>query len=98
MRADRLGDSSVKSPAEPGPELSGRVAGGMLKALNLGSLRSSSVSISGNGPPKLGAGWGSEVSTWMVTRLSARGEKGAVNVVAGVVVTGGVRSGELMLA
>lgn len=60
----------------------------MLKALNLGSLRSSSVSISGNGPPKLGAGWGSEVSTWMVTRLSARGEKGAVDVVAGVVVTG----------
>ena len=59
----------------------------MLKALNLGSLRSSSVSISGNGPPKLGAGWGSEVSTWMVTRLSARGEKGAVDVVAGVLVT-----------
>ncbi len=70
----------------------------MLKALNLGSLRSSSVSISGNGPPKLGAGWGSEVSTWMVTRLSARGEKGAVDVVAGVLVTGGVRSGELTLA
>ena len=62
MRADRLGGSSVKSPGEPGPELSGRELGGMRKVPNLGSLRSSSPSISGKGPPRLGAGWGSLTS------------------------------------
>lgn len=98
MRADRLGGSSVKSPVEPGPELSGREGGVIFKVLNLGSLRSSSVSISGNGPPKLGAGWGSVVSTRMETRLSARGEKGAAGVVAGAVASGGERSGEFMPA
>ena len=97
MRADRLGGSSVKSPVEPGVELSGRAGGVRLKVLNFGSLRSSSASISGNGP-KLGVGWGSVVSTRMVTRLSARGEKGAAGVLVDAVATGGVRSGELTLA
>ena len=96
VRPDRFGGSLVNKRTESRPELGVRVGGVMVKALNLGSLRSSSASITGSGPRRLGAGWGSGVSTWIATRLSARGEKGAAAEVEAVAVTGVVCSGELI--